>query len=326
MLGSLIFMDDVVMTKQIYLAVHQADATAPPLAVLHAAAGIPLCWLSLFELTDFHAVATLQLSCALPLAQQRWLRRLPALLHWLGPASAPLLDGFSRWLARQSGQQLQLQLNDFAAESSCLASLQQYFADLQQIEQASLVVLARQSDWCFPLDPALWRDRMTDANLSCHQSSLQPVPTASMQLEVRELFHPHTLEITVAVVLLAPESPDTLLCRLQHQLHLYPNLTPFLYLGSTSEPLGQALQQRLLTGQLDAQLAGMLLLALDHSLLSAQHYQALQFTPAVGVPMLAALTADGGCAGQFDCGTWSVEQLDLMLAALRQWLQLWLPE
>lgn len=315
------------MTKQIYLAVRQADATAPPLAVLHAAAGIPLCWLSLFELTDFRAVATWQLSCALPLAQQRWQRRLPALLNWLGPASAPLLDGFSRWLTTQSGHQLQLQLNDCAAEASCLARLQQYFADLQQIEQAFLVAPTRQSGWWFPLDPALWQDGMTgDANRSCDQPNLHPVQTTSMQLDVRELFHPHTLEITAAVVPFAPERPDTLLFRLQHQLQLYPNLTPFLYLGSISEPLGQALQQRLLAGQLDAQLAGMLLLALDHRLLSAQHYQALQFTPVAGVPMLVALTADGGCAGQFDCGTWSVVQLDLMLAALGQWLQLWLPE
>jgi len=321
-------MEDVVMTKQIYLAVRQADDTAPPLAMLHAAAGIPLCWLSLFELTDFHdAVATWPLSCALPLAQQRWQRRLPALSYWLGPASVPLLNGFSRWLASQSDQQLRLVLHDFAAEASCLVMLQQYFADLQQIEQASLVAPTRPSGWWFPLNPALWRDGMTgDANRSCDQPNLHPVPTACMPLEVRELFHPHTLEITAAVVPLAPECPDTLRLRLQHQLQLYPNLTPFLYLGSSSEPLGQALQQRLLIGQLDAQLAGILLLALDHSLLSARHYQALQFTPAAGVPMLAALTADAGCAGQFDCGTWSVEQIDLMLAALRQWLPLWLPE
>ncbi len=320
-------MEDVVMTKQIYLALCQADASRPPLAVLWARADMPLCWLSLFELTDFNADAPPQLSCALPLALLRWQRRLPALAQWLGPTALPWLDGFSRWLAAQSGQQLQLQLCDFDPDMHCLAMLQQYFAALQQIEQAPQLTSARAAAWWLPLDPTLWPDVLTgDINLSAEQSTQDPMPPVCMRSEVRELFHPHTLEITAAVLPLAAESPQTLRSRLQHQLQLYPNLTPFLYLGSVSQPLGQALQQQLFTGQLDAQLAGILLLALDHRLLSAEHYQALQLTPAAGMPMLAALTAEGACVEQFNCGAWPVEQLEQMFAALRQWLRLRLPD
>ena len=312
------------MTKQIYLAVRQTDVTVPPFAVLSAEAEIPLCWLSLFELTDFSAAASLQLSCTLPLAQQRWQRRLPALLQWLGPASASLLESFSRWLAAQRGQLLQLQLSHFDSEAACRAALQQYFADLQQIEQAPHSWLTAR---VLPAAPVLWLDAMVEnADAGCAQVASAAIAPAAQLPEVRELFHPHTLEITAAVVPFAPERPETLAIRLQQQLRLYPNLTPFLYVGAVSQPLGLALQQRLLAGQLDPLLAGVLLLVLDHRLMSARHYQALQFTPTAGLPLVAALTADGRSAAQFACAPWPVAQLELMLAALRQWLQLRLPE
>lgn len=320
-------MEDVVMTKQIYLAVRQADVTVPPLAVLSAEAEIPLWWLSLFELTDFSAAATLQLSCPLQLAQQRWRRRLPALLQWLGPASASLLDSFSCWLAAQRGQLLQLLLTHFDSEAACWAALQQYFADLQQIEQTPNSWQTGQSAWLLPVEPAHWWKLIAgDANVGCDRTTTAAIPTAGKLAEVRELIHPHTLEITAAVVPLAPELPETLPARLQQQLRLYPNLTPFLYLGAVSQPLGQALQQRLLAGPLDPLLADVLMLALDHHLMSARHYQALQFTATVDLPLVAALTADGRSVAQFNCAAWPVEQLDLMLTALRQWLQLRLPE
>lgn len=290
------------MTKLISLAVCQADATAPPLAVLQAEASIPLCWLSLFELTDLKAATPLLLCCPLSLAQLRWQRRLPALLQWLGPPALPLLDGLSRWLTAPPGQQLQLQLRQFDAVAEDRRLLQQCLLDWRQLEQAGA------------------------AEPCGMKSSTRANPATEQQLEVRELFHPHTLEIIAAVVPLAPEQAETLTARLQQQVRLYPNLTPFLYVGTVNQPLGLALQQRLVAGQLDPLLAGVLLLALDHSLMSDRHYQALQFSPAVGLPLVAALTASGHTAAQFVCALWPEAQFALMLATLRQWLQLRLAE